>query len=170
MFDKLISLSYGSLVHLGERFKAIRELRKLSLGQLAGLSGVSKGTISRLEAGKKIAETGFGKFEAMAAALRIPLSDIIDPNLWDNRSATFIVARAAQNQFFEHNQIGEKDRFLLSEALDKNIAVYFDPEGWKQGHELMKLSQRLGPSVADFSSKVADPPGSYVSDKETGAT
>src|SRR5436190_5002495 len=129
MFDISVRLSYHFFVHLGEKFKAIRELRNLSQGELAQRSGVSKGTISRLEAGTKIAETGFGKLEAIARALNIPLSDVVDTSSWANRSAAFILARAAQNQFFEEKEIGEKDRFLLREALENNMALYFDPEG-----------------------------------------
>lgn len=164
MFDKIDVLTYPLIaVHLGERIRAVRELRHLSQGKLAALSGVSKGTISRLEQRKGVSEVGIGKLESLAGTLHIPASVLVDPKVWESKTPRSIVSRAALEEFFDGNEVSDKDRFLLTQALDKNLTSCLEAEGWQQAYQLMKLSQKLGPNVAEFRSSVAEPPADYGS-------
>lgn len=64
-------------IAMGERLQALRQRRELSLGALASRSGLGKGTLSELEAGRRnpTLETLF----AVTTALGVPLSAALPP-------------------------------------------------------------------------------------------
>lgn len=64
-------------VATGARLRALRERRELSLGALAALSGLGKGTLSELETGRRnpTIETLF----AVTTALGVPISAALPP-------------------------------------------------------------------------------------------
>lgn len=151
-------------MHVGERIRAVRELRRLSLGQLSKLSSVPKASISLWE--KEDRNIGYKKLEALADVLRIPLSVLLDHPLWASKTPEYIVAKAALDSFIAQNDISPRDRWVLTEALENNEASYFEPEGWKQAYKLMKRGQRSGAYVAEFP-RVADKAQSYEPPKKS---
>ncbi len=150
-------------MHVGERIRAVRELRRLSLGQLSKLSSVPKASISLWE--KKDSDIGYKKLEALANAMRVPLSELLNHPLWASKTPEYIVAKAALDSFIAQNDISPRDRGILTEALENKESSYFEPEGWKQAYKLMKRGQKSGAYVAEFP-KVADRAQSYGPSKK----
>lgn len=78
----------GLAARVGERLRDLRRSRGLSLSEVARRSGVGKGTLSELEAGRRNAtlETLFAVTAALGAPLAAALPD--EPAGWDAPSAT----------------------------------------------------------------------------------
>lgn len=66
----------GDLAHLvGERLRAARQARGLSVGALADLAGVGKGSLSEIENGTR--NPTLSTLYALAGALRVPLATLL---------------------------------------------------------------------------------------------
>lgn len=62
---------------VGEQIRRLRRLRRMSVSELARQAGISKGTLSVLEAGQ--GNPTIETISAIAVALRLPLGDLIQP-------------------------------------------------------------------------------------------
>jgi transcriptional regulator with XRE-family HTH domain len=74
---------------VGQRIRAIREARGLSLRALAGLSGLSPNAISLIERGENSATVG--SLHALATALGVTLSDFFR----EDQSNTLVITRTS---------------------------------------------------------------------------
>ena len=147
-FDKSYTHWQYFYMHVGERIKALRELRGLSQGRLSKLSGVSKPYISQFE--KNEFNIGHQTLESLARALRIPLPDLVDNELWAQRRPGFIVAKAALSAFLVKQSISARYRSLLIDALEKDVCSFSEPEGWENAYRLVKLQETRGPAIAEI--------------------
>jgi transcriptional regulator with XRE-family HTH domain len=67
----------STAVLIGAQVRRMREARRLSAAELARQAGISKGTLSTLEAG--LGNPTIDTLSAIAVALRLPLGDVITP-------------------------------------------------------------------------------------------
>ncbi|HDZ48064.1 hypothetical protein LCGC14_0025270 [marine sediment metagenome] len=68
-----------SSADIGAKIKNLRVQRGIGLGELARLAGIGKATLSSLEAGN--GNPRLETLDAIAIALRLPLGDLISPNI-----------------------------------------------------------------------------------------
>jgi transcriptional regulator with XRE-family HTH domain len=154
-------------MHIGERIKALRELKGLSQGELSRLSGVSKAYICQIE--KKDFNVGLQTLKVLGDALHVSLPLLVDDDLWANKTAAFIVANSALADFLAKNNVSVRDRTLLKEALEENIISSLDPAGWERYYQLLKFFQRRGPSLADFTAKIPQSEKTYSTNRKVAA-
>ncbi len=70
--------------HVGDRLKAVRMRRRLTLTAVAETTGISKSTLSRLETGRR--RPTLELLLALSAAYRVPLDDLVGaPEVGDPR-------------------------------------------------------------------------------------
>ena len=75
------------LAEVGPRLRRLRELRGLTLTVLAGRTGISKSTLSRLESGQR--EPSLELLLPLAAAFHLPLDELVGaPRVGDPRVRT----------------------------------------------------------------------------------
>lgn len=142
-------------MHLVERIRAVWELRGLSDSKLAELSELSRSFIWDLR--KKTRDLSDTTQKALGRALRIPLSLLHNDDLWANRPAKYIVAKAELDAYMAANDISPRHRSSLVEGLEKGTASFLEPEGWKQLHDTLKLHDNRGPRVAEFPAAAETP-------------
>lgn len=152
-------------MHLGEKIKAIRELRGFTQGKLAKHSGLSKGYVSQLE--KEEFNLGHQTVKALAEALLFPAHYFFQDDLWASKTPQFILAKAALDSFMaQHDDISSRDRMILSAALESAKSLYLEPAGWEQAYELLKVSQKFGPTIAELP-RAADAEHAYGPTKKS---
>ncbi|MEU2964918.1 helix-turn-helix transcriptional regulator [Streptomyces ardesiacus] len=71
------------MASLGDRLRAIRQARGLTLARLAAVTGISVSTLSRLESGQR--EPGLRHLLPLARAHRLPLDDLVGSRTGDPR-------------------------------------------------------------------------------------
>ncbi len=154
-------------MHVGERIKALRELRGLSQGELSKLSGVSKAYICQIE--KKDFNVGHQTLKVLGDALHVSLPLLVDDDLWANKTPASIVANSALADFLAKNNVSVRDRTLLKEALEENVVSSLDSGGWETHYELLKFFQRRGPSLADITAKIPQTARKYSTSRKLTA-
>ncbi len=166
LFDKLDNLSYVCLMHLVERIRAVWELRGLSDSKLADLAELSRSFIWDLR--KKTRDLSDTTQKALARALRIPLSILHSDDLWTNRPAKYIVAKAELDAYIAATDISPRLQSSLLRALEEGKAYFLEREGWAQLHETLKLHESRGPRLAALSPKVAEAADRYGGRRKSG--
>jgi len=63
-------------ITFGERLRALREARGLTLRELEAASGIERGTINRIERGAAVPR--LDSIQALAAALNVTLSELFN--------------------------------------------------------------------------------------------
>jgi transcriptional regulator with XRE-family HTH domain len=113
----------GSL-ELGERLRAIRVLRRLTLREVADAAGVSESFVSQLERGRSNASVA--TLQRLAAALGIEISDLFGG---DRKSGPRVLRRPERQQL-EWGHLGRK-ALLTPKPFHslEVVAAAFDPGG-----------------------------------------
>lgn len=70
---------HQTLIELGQRIRAKRELRGLNLHELARLSGISPSALSLIETGKR--DLRITSLYKVADALKVRVSDLVEPQI-----------------------------------------------------------------------------------------
>jgi transcriptional regulator with XRE-family HTH domain len=86
-------------VELGERLRAIRQLRRKTLKDVAGAAGVSESFLSQLERGRTNAT--IATLQRIATSLGIEVSDLFTTNARRQR-----VLRSGGREFFAWGELG----------------------------------------------------------------
>jgi transcriptional regulator with XRE-family HTH domain len=73
-----MSMQGTSAVDVGERLRAIRKLRRVTLRTVAERAGLSESFLSQVERGR--ANASVGSLKRIAAALGVNLADLFEPN------------------------------------------------------------------------------------------
>ena len=82
--DDTAAVGAGSLDQVGPRLKRLRTQRRITLTGLAGTTGISKSTLSRLETGQR--RPTLELLLALSQAYRVPLDDLVGaPEVGDPR-------------------------------------------------------------------------------------
>ena len=111
-------------LELGERLRAIRLLRRLTLREVAHAAGVSESFVSQLERGRTNASVA--TLQRLAAALGIEISDLFA----GEREAGPRVLRRQERQHLEWGHLGRK-ALLTPKPFHslEVVAAAFDPGG-----------------------------------------
>jgi transcriptional regulator with XRE-family HTH domain len=111
-------------LELGERLRAIRVLRRLTLREVADAAGVSESFVSQLERGRSNASVA--TLQRLAAALGIEISDLFA----GEREAGPRVLRRRERQQLEWGHLGRK-ALLTPKPFHslEVVAAAFDPGG-----------------------------------------
>jgi transcriptional regulator with XRE-family HTH domain len=111
-------------VELGERLRAIRVLRRLTLREVAEAAGVSESFVSQLERGRSSASVG--TLQRLAAAVGIEISDLF---AGESQSGPRVLRRHERQQL-EWGHLGRK-ALLTPKPLHslEVVAAAFDPGG-----------------------------------------
>jgi transcriptional regulator with XRE-family HTH domain len=114
----------NGLPELGERLRAIRLLRRLTLREVAQAAGVSESFVSQLERGRSSASVA--TLQRLAAAVGIEVSD-----LFAGESTTGPhVLRRHERQLLEWGHLGRKALLTPKPFLSLEVvAAVFDPGG-----------------------------------------
>src|SRR5437870_10089332 len=88
-------------VELGERLRAIRQLRRRTLREIASAAGISESFLSQLERGRTNAT--IATLQRLATALGIEVSDLFTTNSPRPR-----VLRAAAREYVAWGELGRK--------------------------------------------------------------
>jgi transcriptional regulator with XRE-family HTH domain len=111
-------------LELGERLRAIRLLRRLTLRELAEAAGVSESFVSRLERGRSGASVA--TLQRLAAALTIEISDLFGSETPARRQ----ILRREQRQLLEWGHLGRKALLTPKPFLALEVvAAEFEPGG-----------------------------------------
>jgi transcriptional regulator with XRE-family HTH domain len=115
---------------LGERLRAFRVLRRLTLREVAEASEVSESFVSQFERGRSSASVA--TLQRLAAAVGIEISDLFD----DERQAGPRVLRKRERRQLEWGHLGRK-ALLTPKPFHslEVVAAAFDPDG-STGDEL----------------------------------
>jgi len=108
---------------LGERLRAIRLLRRLTLREVADSAGVSESFVSQLERGRSSASVA--TLQRLAAAVGIEISDLFAGEQQSGR-----VLRRQERQLLEWGHLGRK-ALLTPKPFHslEAVAASFDPGG-----------------------------------------
>ena len=114
----------GGRLELGERLRAIRLLRRLTLREVAESAGVSESFVSQLERGRSNASVA--TLQRLATALGIEISDLFA----GEAQAGPRVLRRAERQLLEWGHLGRK-ALLTPKPFHslEVVAAAFDPGG-----------------------------------------
>jgi transcriptional regulator with XRE-family HTH domain len=109
---------------LGERLRAIRQLRRLTLREVAGVAGVSESFVSQLERGRSNASVA--TLQRLADAVGIEISDLFAGEQQAGRH----VLRRQERQLLEWGHLGRK-ALLTPKPFHslEAVAASFDPGG-----------------------------------------
>jgi transcriptional regulator with XRE-family HTH domain len=109
---------------VGERLRAIRLLRRLTLREVADAAGVSESFVSQLERGRSSASVA--TLQRLAAALGIEISDLFA----DERPSGPRILRQQERQLLEWGHLGRK-ALLTPKPFHslEVVAAAFDPGG-----------------------------------------
>jgi transcriptional regulator with XRE-family HTH domain len=109
---------------LGERLRAIRLLRRLTLREVAAAAGVSESFVSQLERGRSSASVA--TLQRLAAAVGIEISDLFagEPESGPR------VLRRQERQLLEWGRLGRKALLTPKAFISLEVvAAVFDPDG-----------------------------------------
>jgi transcriptional regulator with XRE-family HTH domain len=111
-------------LEVGERLRAIRLLRRLTLREVADAAGVSESFVSQLERGRSSASVA--TLQRLAAAVGIEISDLFA----DESQSGPRVLRRRQRQLLEWGHLGRK-ALLTPKPFHslEVVAAAFDPGG-----------------------------------------
>ncbi len=118
------ALETNGLPELGERLRAIRLLRRLTLREVAESAGVSESFVSQLERGRSSASVA--TLQRLAAAVGIEVSDLFSG---ESQSGPRVLRRH-ERQLLEWGHLGRKARLTPKpfHSLEA-VAAVFDPGG-----------------------------------------
>jgi transcriptional regulator with XRE-family HTH domain len=111
-------------LELGERLRAIRQLRRLTLREVAGVAGVSESFVSQLERGRSNASVA--TLQRLAEAVGIEISDLFA----GEQQTGPRVLRRQERQLLEWGHLGRK-ALLTPKPFHslEAVAASFDPGG-----------------------------------------
>ena len=125
-------------MELGERIRALRELRGISQGELSKRSGVSRAYVWQLESANH--SLGYKILKRLAAALEIPLPFLVDDQLWANKTPKQIASRGGLALYLESADVSEVEKTSLSIVAEKaGPNLPRDLDGWRVVHEAFKV-------------------------------
>ncbi len=118
------ALETNGLPELGERLRAIRLLRRLTLREVAESAGVSESFVSQLERGRSSASVA--TLQRLAAAVGIEVSDLFSGESQSGHR----VLRRHERQLLEWGHLGRK-ALLTPKPFHslEAVAAVFDPGG-----------------------------------------
>lgn len=129
----------------GKMLKKLREERGLSLGRLAGLTGISASYLSRLERSQK-KSPGFPKLMVLAEALNVEPWTLVGSSLsWDKGETTDLKELLFNHQI-QHN--GEILSAEVKEILLEILEAILDAD-WSKESLLQEL-QEIGELISEL--------------------
>ena len=127
MTEPALAAAQGTngLPELGQRLRAIRLLRRLTLREVAQTAGVSESFVSQLERGRSSASVA--TLQRLAAAVGIEVSDLFAAGEPQSRPR---VLRRQERQLLEWGHLGRK-ALLTPKPFNtlEVVAAVFDPGG-----------------------------------------
>lgn len=122
----------------------IRELKKLSLRQLAKLSGLSHGAIQKIESGST-KDPGIEVLEALSKALNVPLMNLVlawqgkDVERYQPGTSSY---KEAFRELYESTPREVLLKVLKHMSLEERVEILFSLE--ERGELLRKLKEEQG--------------------------
>lgn len=101
---------------LGERLRVIRKEKNMTLAQVAERSGLSIGTLSKVERG--LSSLGYDRFSQLADSLGLDLGELFTDG---QRITPGLVATARKGQFVPHVTENYNLEMLFSEVFGKTM-------------------------------------------------
>ncbi|MGN6872539.1 MAG: helix-turn-helix domain-containing protein [Solirubrobacteraceae bacterium] len=144
----------GGTPEIGDLLRSARQQRGISLRELARRSGISAGTISRIQAGE-VQQPGVSTLEAIADAFGRPLEPLllitghIDRNEFDRRVASLEEAFGAL-EFADLDAVGDEDAAsIVWEHGDAELmASRIGGEPWAKRHEGLEEIAAAWPALS----------------------
>lgn len=121
---------------VGIRIKSLRDARRLTQQDLAARSGMSKGFISQVEAGK--VGIGVESLERISQALEVPSHFLLNHELWKSESTHQIADRGALDILATTKKLEDRYYRGLSEALDSPLGRPRGVEDWAATYRTLR--------------------------------